>query len=185
MKNLLELYWENHPTLQAPAYLKAWLLDPGSFMQRLSDKGALNPRIHILSEEWQYAEPWEHDALNIASHAKALVREVLILSDQHHWMFARTILPKDTLTGEEAVLAHLNTRSLGTVLFNHPDMTRSAFAFARISPETRWYQKIKNSINEFFCMDGIKEIWSRYSIFHLQEKKLLLTEVFLPDIAHL
>jgi chorismate--pyruvate lyase len=187
MKNLLELNWKNYSTLQELAvstHLQSWLKHTGSFMQRLREKGVLDPRIHVLLQEWQVAEPWESKALNISPQDDILVREVLILSEKKYWMFARSIFPRQTLTGEEAALAHLKTRPLGSFLFNHPDMKRSEFAFTCLSSGMRWHEKVKNSINPFIYLDE-QQVWSRYSLFHLQEKSLLLTEVFLPDIAEL
>lgn len=188
MKKLLELDWKKQETLQESAvssHMQTWLLHAGSFMQRLKERGACNPVIEVLSQEWQSAEAWECAVLNLELQTEVLVREVLILSEGKYWMFARSIFPRDTLTGEEAALAHLKTRPLGSFLFNHPDMKRSEFAFAYVAPNMRWHQKIKNAICTFCHLNEQKEIWSRYSVFHLQQKSLLLTEVFLPDVFEL
>ena len=50
---------------------------------------------------------------------QVLVREVLLFCDDVPQVFARSLLPLKSLTGEQQQLAHLGTQSLGQVLFNH------------------------------------------------------------------
>lgn len=190
MKTSPELNWKKQYTLQESAVsttLQGWLLHSGSFMQRLREHGVENTRIHVLSQEWQCAEPWECELLQLDLQTKVLVREVMILNEQHCWMFARSVFPRQTLTGEEAELADLKTRPLGTVLFNHPEMKRSEFSFVCLQPGMQWHQKVMNQVNEFVSEtnNAYSHLWSRHSVFHLYEKSLLLTEVFLPDMAAL
>jgi chorismate--pyruvate lyase len=188
MKKSLEFNWKPQYTLQESAVstpLQAWLLHSGSFMQRLAERGAVNPRVQVISQQWQYAEPWENKLLNINLPEEVLVREVLIVSDDKYWMYARSVFPRQMLTGAEAELAHLQTRPLGSVLFNHPEMQRSEFAFASLQPGMAWYEKIIKNINApaVTSDDVFAQLWSRHSVFQLHEKSLLLTEVFLPDVA--
>lgn len=95
-------------------------------------------------------------------------------------MYACTIFPARTLSGELKKLAHLKNKSLGSVLFKDPDLQRSQFevmCFAEGMPEHRIVTKhVAHDTSTF---------WARRSLFTIQQKSLLLTEVFLPDIESL
>ncbi len=171
------LKWLPYSLQEIPPDLSRWILFPGSFMERLRQQGAKDPRVDVLQESWQYPLRDEKKQLNITSHSHALVREVLIYSNEQKWMFARTVIPRSTLTGEQQCLAHLQNRSLGSVLFNDPTMERSQFEVACVTPDLAWHTSILEKTKI-----AANELWARRSRFVLQNKPLLLTEVFLPDI---
>jgi len=170
-----------HEDYQAiPDLWQSWLLYPGSFMQRLKKNGVTDSSISIVQQTWQAPLLDEKKQLTIIGREWALVREVLIKNNNNHWMFARTVFPRASLTGKERQLARLKNRSLGSVLFRHQQMQRSKFKFTQIMPETNLHNKIIKLTKRNF---GI--LWARNSIFWLGEKKLLLTEIFFPDVLTL
>ncbi len=71
-----------------------------------------------------------------------MVREVLIKSDDTVWMYARTIFPRDILQGKWQQLAHLQNRSLGSVLFADPDVRRGEFEIGLLASDMAWHQEI-------------------------------------------
>src|SRR4051812_31750014 len=99
MKNYQDIKWKKSNDIVIPAHLNDWLLYPGSFMQRLIAHGALAPRIEVRKQAWEFPEPCEKMLLNTKLSSQALIREVLILSENKKWMFARTVFPPETLTG--------------------------------------------------------------------------------------
>ena len=173
------LFHFQHPAT-LPAAMYGWLDDPGSFMQRLRNHGAINPCVQIIQEWWQLPEVDECNALKLDFQTISLVREVLIASEELKWMYARTVFPPQTLTGEQKELAQLQNRSLGSVLFNDPTLQRSPFEFASLQPGMKWYDKVAASI-----LRQPKELWARRSLFCVSDKPLLLTEIFLPDVEKL
>ena len=148
-------------------------------MQRLKERGANDPIVQVLKQEWEVPLAAECKLLSMDISSIALVREVLISSDQDQWMYARTIFPKKTLA-EEDQLAHLNNRSLGSVLFADPTLQRSEFEIACLMPESLWHDKAIQHANK-----KSDALWARRSIFKVREKPLLLTEIFLPDMEKL
>lgn len=176
-----ELSWSTFPDSGVPANVKEWVLYSGSFMRRLIQYGIHDARIQVLQQGWQLPQAWEGKLLAIDAEIKVLVREVLILSEKKKWMFARTVIPEKTLTGKYKQLAQLEDRSLGSVLFQDPEMRRGEFEFASLQTDRllRDYPDLCN--NEI----DSTELWVRRSIFSLQKNVLLLTEVFLPDMATL
>ncbi len=165
---------------EIPSPFRAWLEHVGSFMQRLVQHKVGDARIQVLRQLWLRPGVDEKRLLGIEGRAHAMVREVLILSEGKQWMFARTVIPRGTLTGEEQQLAHLKDRPLGSVLFKDPTMKRCDFEFARLHPGEKWHTKIAQTAG---CV--LPDLWARRSLFSLHGKSLLLTEVFLPDIATL
>ncbi len=163
---------------EIPGPFRVWVGFSGSFMQRLVQQGINNARIQVLQEGFACPETEERKLLGIEDRKHALVREVLIVSVGKQWMFARTVIPRTTLTGEQQQLAQLKDRSLGSVLFKDPTMKRSAFEIACLQPGERWHDKVKQAAD---C--ALPDLWARRSLFSVRDKPLLLTEVFLPDIA--
>lgn len=157
-----------------------WMVDKGSFMQRLKAHGIEHAQIKVLSQEWQSSTLEETKLLGLTDRSPVLVREVIIESDENVWMFACTVFPKATLTGEEEALAHLKTRSLGSQLFADPSMHRSDFEIACFTTETDWYQKLKD-----VTLITAPTVWARRSIFRVKNKPLLLAEFFLPAMQKL
>ena len=103
--------------------------------------------------------------------ALALIREVILFGRDEPWVFARSILPLASLTGSLRHLRKQNNRPLGAFLFSQPQLQRSAIAVARISRDHA-YVPLDLAANQ--------PLWGRRSVFYLQRKPLLVSEVFLP-----
>lgn len=154
-------------TSQKPSEaLQAWLLDSGSFIQRLKQNN-LRPQIVVLRQAWLLPEPAEAVCLNLGSRQAVFVREVEIREGRRPLMFARTVIPAKALTGRERLLAHLGTRSLGSVLFSYPDLVRSPFDFTLCR----------------LPQYASSELWERQSVFTINAKLILLREIYLPDLV--
>jgi chorismate--pyruvate lyase len=172
--------WKSLRSLAALTELTTWLTDAGSFVRRLKASGIQEPRIKIINERREFPLLEETKKLGMPPRRYALIREVLIDSDEGQWMFARTVIPMTTLTGKEQQLSKLKNRTLGSYLFKEKTMRRSKFEFAQIETESIWFEKIKHFIN-----DAQLKWWARRSVFHVHAKPLLLTEIFFPGIAAL
>jgi chorismate--pyruvate lyase len=174
--------WQPFNALLNPpaADLSEWLRDPASFMQRLKRHGILGAKIQVLNQGWKLPSLEERKLLSLRERHLAMVREVLIASVEGQWMFARTIFPASTLTGKEQKFLRLKNRPLGTMLFSDPSMRRSEFYFARLQAGSDWHKRTA----EHVAIAG-KDCWARHSVFHISNKPLLLTEVFLPPMANL
>ncbi|MCC2666398.1 MAG: chorismate--pyruvate lyase [Gammaproteobacteria bacterium] len=180
MKKTIKPTWEKLSVWQKRAIKlpwQAWLLHGGSFMQRLVQHGVADTRIKILSEGWQRPKQEESVLLRTDPPIRVFVREVLICNEQQSWMFARTVIPREMLTGEEEALAHLKERSLGSVLFKNPALKRSEFEVACLKPHMFLHSKAVSAVEE-----SLPDLWARRSVFSLPGKSLLLTEVFLPNM---
>jgi chorismate--pyruvate lyase len=107
----------------------------------------------------------ERQLLALGDRRRALVREVILYGAGQPWVYARSVLPLTTLTGRLRKLRQLSNQPLGELLFKDPTMRREPVQFASFSAAS----------------NSDKAIWGRRSIFTLDNKPLLVAEVFLPD----
>jgi chorismate--pyruvate lyase len=165
--------------LESP--LKNWLLDTQSLTARLK---ACSKYFHVqvIGEQEQICSVEDSSAL-IAVGTPILVREVLLVCDNVPQVFARSILPISSLTGNEQALAHLGDQPLGQVLFNNPSLKRQGLEVSSFSEDTSVVKLATNLASQMTNTNShwTKPLWGRRSIFMVSDKPLMVTEVFLPS----
>ncbi len=158
--------------------LRCWLFDATSLTRRVQQACAGTFSVRVEQQGWGRPRLDEYLALGLRQRRKALIREVHLLCDGRPWVFARTVIPVNTLSGKQRHLAHLGNRPLGAVLFADPHMVRGPVEVAPIQNGHRLYAA---------AVQGLKrrpeEIWGRRSVFRLGGKPLLVSEYFLPGIG--
>ena len=85
----------------------------------------------------------------------------------------RSILPFTTLTGRLEALRHIDSQPLGAVLFNDPSMSREPVAASYMTAADLHVPKS-------IC-NQMTHLWGRRSVFRLDSKPLLVSEIFLPS----
>lgn len=156
--------------------LKSWLLDEGSLTARLKSQ-CETFRLEVVGEQQQLCASAEACEL-IAEGTPVLVREVILYCDDIPQVFARSLLPISSLTGEEGSLAKLGNQPLGQVLFNNPSLQRQAFALSTFNSDSS-VAKLAQTLS---CRtDHNALLWGRRSILTLNNKPLMVAEVFLPQ----
>lgn len=168
--------WQPTLGVNNPSLLRAWLSHTGSFIQRLAEHGVKNPTIDVLREDWLQPEIWECELLGLVSNDLAFIREVRIGNENQIWLYGRTVVPKAMLMNKKE-LSNLENRSLGSVLFQDPDIKRDEFEYVFAEPSKLW--------QAFLPMKEQHSSWVRRSLFHLHDSSLLLTEIFMPDLMNL
>ncbi|MBD3670324.1 MAG: chorismate lyase [Gammaproteobacteria bacterium] len=166
------------PRGEIPSDIACWLLDRGSLTRRLQLSCDGRFSVEVLAQSWQRPLLEEARLLGLRPEQWVLVREVRLLCDGTPWVYARTVMPRLTLTGRHRTLARLGTRPLGAVLFADPTMRRGPMQVSRLLPGQRLYAKVERAGN---CQG--REVWGRRSVFHLADKPLLVYEMFLPQIG--
>ncbi len=166
------------PTTSIPAHYLPWLLDTASLTQRLIGACDGEFRVRVLDQCWDRPRTEEAQVLDMRPHGRALVRQVHLLCGGRPWVYARTILPRTTLTGAGRRLAHLKSRSLGAVLFADPTMQRGRTEIVRLRPADSLYPLAAQALDS-----PPAEIWGRRTVFQLRGKSLLVSEFFLPGIG--
>lgn len=170
-----ELHWFNNPKLlinPAPGTkLHPWLLDKGSLTAKLILLSQGEFRVKVLRQVHARASRSEAAALGIAPHQLCLVREVILLGHHQPWVFARSVLPLTSLTGKLRHLRKQGSRPLGAFLFSQPKLTRSPISLSLIYRHHQYVPAV--------LLDDAP-VWGRRSIFYVESKPLLVSEVFLP-----
>lgn len=160
--------------LELPSGARRWLLDNNSLTARLIalDAGAFS--VQRLYQGWQVPLPSEQRLLQVPPRQRALVREVMLRLDERDVVFARSVFPISSLSGELAHLRKLQNRSLGAILFRCPGMQRSPFELARIAGNSGYMAP---------WIRQREDAWARRSCFDISGKRLLVSEVFLQGFT--
>jgi len=162
---------------QIPVALSEWLLDPDSLTDRLRRACPGCFAVRVIDEGWQRPRLDEVRSLDMPVSAVAWIRQVQLLCDDRPWVFARSVIPSTTLTGQQRQLAFLGNRPLGAYLFSNPGLQRGAVEVARIQQDHAMFAEATGGLSR-----RPAEIWGRRSVFRVGGKPLLVAEVFLPGI---
>ncbi len=161
-----------------PAAVECWLLAPGSLTRLLQQASGGDFQVRLLSQGWETPLPDEARLLGIRPKRHALVRQVQLLCKGSPWVYARTVIPRSTLSGRRRRFVHLGTRPLGAVLFADPSMQRSEVQIARLEPSMKLHRLASAELGETPAV-----LWGRRSVFRLSGRPLLVSEIFLPAIG--
>jgi len=154
-----------------PDDVSAWLFDGDSLTKRLR-KCCQHFRVELLGQVWQRPMFCERRVLGMDDRGVALIRQVRLYCDGEPKVYARTIMPRASLTGRRRRLARLGGRPLGEMLFRDRTMRRGDMEVAQISPGVWLPAGVKHSAY----------YWGRRSVFIIGNKPLLVNEVFLPPL---
>jgi len=163
-----------------PVEISPWLFDQGSLTRKILLSCKNEFRVEVLSQQWQRPMLNEALRLNVHPEHRALIREVLLYCGKEPWVFARSVLPRKTLSGRRRFIGKLGGRSLGEILFSDPSIQRDALEVAEIKKGQRMF----NCATELLARTP-ESVWGRRSVFYLHKKPLLVNEVFLPSILEL
>lgn len=167
--------WQPPQSVSIANNLRDWLLDPSSLTARLKSHSQ-HFRVELLGQKIEACSAAEANS-DIVAGEQVLVREVLLYCDEIAQVFARSLLPLRSLTGAQQQLAHLGTQSLGQVLFNHPDLQRKKIEIAKFDQDS----SVAKLADYLSLQKSQLILWGRRSVFVLDEKPLMVAEVFLPN----
>lgn len=156
---------------QVPADVADWLFDKGSLTRRLRKARGGDFRVELLGQQWARPLRCERRVLGLEDRAVALIRQVRLWYNGRAVVFARTIMPRTTLTGRLRPLGRLGGRPLGERLFRDRTMHRGVMEVTRIDPG-----------RTIFPLTGTEPLWGRRSLFTVSDRPLLVNEIFLPPL---
>ena len=164
------LIWHRyHALMQLPASAKPWLLEKGSLTARLIDYSQGDFAVQRIAQYWAVPMADEARALGLRNREKALIREVYLLCHGQKMVYARSIMPRQSLHGRLAFLKKLQNTSLGSLLFKDPHLSRGEFEICHIKQP---HPRIHDS--------GKIALYGRRSVFKLYQQPILVSEFFLP-----
>ncbi|MBL4909306.1 MAG: chorismate lyase [Alteromonadaceae bacterium] len=170
----LAAHWQIQAERTLNKQLTDWLYDPSSLTARLK-KHCQNFRVEVIGQQVETCSTKEAHSL-IKAGEQVLVREVLLYCDQQPQVFARSLLPLTSLTGDEQQLAHLGTQPLGQILFNNQQLERQSIEISQFNLNSSVGQLCK-----YLTLPIKDELWGRRSLFVLNNKPIMVAEVFLPN----
>ena len=86
--------------IELPHSVTHWLLNEESLTSRLIKKSDGNFSVHVLRQDWSYPNMSEERILSLSPREECLIREVLLNCYNEPWIYARTVMPKDSLVDE-------------------------------------------------------------------------------------
>jgi chorismate lyase len=171
--------WLKKPVLAG--VFQSWLIDTGSLTARLQQRYkqfAVKP-LALKYRPVKYAKAIFDEAalLHLPAHKTALIREVLLMGNNQPVVFAHSVLPRTSLRGAWNGLGRLGNKPLGATLFANPKVNRTPLTYKKLSPHHALYRHAAANLT-------IKptHLWARRSVFSLNCARILVTEVFLPQL---
>ena len=160
-----------------PDSVYQWLKDGSSLTQRVIGFCQGQFRVRVLHQGWDRPLASEAKLLKVRSSDAALIREVELLCNDDPLVFARTIIPASSLSGEARKLSYLGEKPLGAMLFSDPSTQRKKVEIARIIPRHPLYSAAVDHLPEMPA-----ELWGRRTLFVYAGKQILVNEIFLPGV---
>ncbi|STC91922.1 Chorismate--pyruvate lyase [Edwardsiella hoshinae] len=150
--------WQPLDQVALPPEYHSWLAEPGSMTRRL-EQHCMRLEVRVLREAWVTATQLRgHERAQLPEGDGYWLREVQLCGDGVAWLFGRTLIPAQTLTGEGQALRRLGNTPLGRYLFSGIPLQREAILVGHQGT-----------------------LWARCSRLRVSGQLLLLTELFLAD----
>jgi chorismate--pyruvate lyase len=166
----------NHANI--PGKYLPWLLDQASLTERIIDHCHGNFCVRLLDQRRVRPLRNEAAALGMRGGTRAIVRQVKLMCGETPWVYARTIIPPQTLARKSHRFTTLGARSLGAMLFADPSTKRGEVEITCLTSLDQLYHLATLALR-----DKPEMVWGRRSLFRVGGKPLLVCEFFLPDIA--
>jgi len=152
-------------SFRVPRLWQKLLHDKGSLTQRLIQASQGDFAVRVVRNCPGIPNQSEVQALGLLPRQKAIIREVELLCHGQVWVCARSIIPFSTLEGPLRIYKDIGNKPLGALLFKHHNMHRGPLQVACLKR-----------------VDSPLQHWARRSVFHLDSKGILVTEVFMPPM---
>ena len=112
----------------------SWLNEPGSITSRI--KSSSNFRLKLLRDGPGEVDAVEDDLI-ISNYEENNIREVVLYSDKEPFIYAKSILPLETIRLGLGALGNLKENPLGDILFSNPEIKKKYMLFAKFESNKR------------------------------------------------
>lgn len=141
-----------------PENMLSWLHELGSMTKRLEQYCQSLTVIPYVQKYVSRNMLSDDEAQCLPESSSYWLREVIIYGDNIPWLLGRTLIPQETLSGDDQKIVDIGTVPLGRYLFSHDNLTR-----------------------DYIHIGQQNKRWMRRSRLRLSDNPLLLTELFLPE----
>lgn len=157
--------------------LSKWVRSGGSLTERIMERCG-NFSVRHVSNRFSRADRDEAGKIGAARHESVLVREVYLCCGEIPVVFAHSVAARKSLKGPWRKLRFLGQRSLGSAFLSDPAVGRGQLEYLAVSRTHPLYGKSCR-----FMKSKPAKLWARRSLFFRGKNAILVTEVFLPEIA--
>ena len=112
----------------------SWLNESGSITSRI--KSFSNFRLKLLKDGPGEVDTAEDDLI-ITNYKENNIREVVLYSDEEPFIYAKSILPIETIKLGLGALGNLKENPLGDILFSNPEIKKKYMLFAKFESNKR------------------------------------------------
>ncbi|NNM69813.1 MAG: chorismate lyase [Gallionella sp.] len=162
-----------------PEAYAPWLHDRGSLTARIRQRCA-HFAVQPVHNGLARIAFDESSVLGIPPHRSTWSREVFLHADGKPVVFAHSACARIHLRGVWQAMSGLGDRSLGSLLFSHPLLSRQPLHYLALRGHHPLYRRAAGVLE-----NPPPTLWARRSLFCLHGAPLLVTEVFLPGILEL
>ena len=106
----------------------SWLNEPGSITSRI--KSFSNFRLKLLRDGPGEVDITEDDLI-VANYEENNTREVILYSDEKPLIYAKSIIPLETIRLGLSILGNLKENPLGDILFSNPEIKKEYMLFSK------------------------------------------------------
>ena len=106
----------------------SWLNEPGSITSRI--KSFSDFKLKLLRDGPGETDAAEDDLI-ISNYEENNIREVVLYSDEEPLIYAKSIIPLETIRLGLSVLGNLKENPLGDILFSDPEIKKKYMLFAK------------------------------------------------------
>ena len=112
----------------------SWLHEHGSITSRIKSFSSF--RLKLLRDGPGEVNAAEDDLI-ITNYKENNIREVVLFSDEEPFIYAKSILPLETIRLGLSALGNLNENPLGDILFSNPEIKKKYMLFAKFESNKR------------------------------------------------
>ncbi|GGY63049.1 chorismate--pyruvate lyase family protein [Pseudoduganella albidiflava] len=189
-RSLRRANWYRHVlAVNAPVALACWLTSGGSLTARLKAHAGTF-RVQVLRQRPAQCLADESGALGLPrignGRGRCWEREVLLRCDNTPVVFAHTVVPMSADAADWPLFSALGERSLGTTLFGDPMVARGPLEYARLRGSHPLARRARAALaGQGIAVPDELLLYARRCLYRRRQGTLLVTEVFLPQVAAL
>ncbi|MBA3536402.1 MAG: chorismate lyase [Tatlockia sp.] len=159
-----------------PEKLKSWLNHNSSLTEKLKTLSG-EAELQVLKQSWTLPNWWDKFTLGLAA-LPVIHRDILMHSCKIPCWFARTIIPNDSYQANRSFFDRLEQESLGSIVFNEPNIKRIVLHHYAIDEFCLEYYWLPVALQQ-----STIPFWTRFSIFSFPDGTCFcLVEILLPGL---
>ena len=126
MKPQQILNWQSREILSTlqNKEIESWLLEKGPITERIRSCSSF--KLEVLKDEFAPIDSINDDLI-IKNFPTNKVREVKLFADDNEFVFARSIIPQETIHQGLSLLGNIKDKPLGDIIFSEPNISREIF----------------------------------------------------------